>query len=173
MTDILDLEPKLDTATKRERIEIELRVDPQRSNRAIAELVGCDHKTVGSVRAKFSPPNSPIPEDTPTNRRAMLIAAAQDFDRTMTPETAEEAVDNAVAAGKISLAPQTEPEDYNGEPLFRRQGEIYVHMNKFGELVLLEKNWPEDDHWICITRQNVPLLIERIQQVVREWDQAQ
>jgi hypothetical protein len=59
---------EIDTATKRARIDAELRGDPKRSDREIARIVGCDHKTVGSARerlgiaiplATISPPISP------------------------------------------------------------------------------------------------------------------
>ncbi|MFC5753393.1 hypothetical protein [Actinomadura rugatobispora] len=37
----------------RARIREQLAADPSQSNRAVAETVGCDHKTVGSVRAEM------------------------------------------------------------------------------------------------------------------------
>jgi hypothetical protein len=42
-------------AAKRALIESELQKDASRSDREIARIVGCDHKTVGTARAKFSP----------------------------------------------------------------------------------------------------------------------
>ncbi len=57
MSEVLDLEPQpnLDTAAKRALIETELRADPSRSDRKIAEAIGhgiC-HKTVGAARASW------------------------------------------------------------------------------------------------------------------------
>lgn len=99
---------KLDSASKRALIETELRADPNRSDREIARVVGhgVDHKTVGSVRTKTSSTNSPEP--TPTDRRHMLIAGAEDFTAKF-PEwvdgrTAEQQVDDAIAKGIVSLA---------------------------------------------------------------------
>jgi hypothetical protein len=47
------LNPPLDTAAKRALIEAELRKDAGRSDREIARVVGCDHKTVGSARERL------------------------------------------------------------------------------------------------------------------------
>src|SRR5882724_13323332 len=101
----------LDTAAKRGLIESELRKDASRSDRAIAQAVGnkiC-HKTVGAHRERLgiaSPLGNSPP--TPTEQRHMLIASCKDFDRKYPPgpsevATAEEAVDNAIAAGKVSI----------------------------------------------------------------------
>jgi hypothetical protein len=43
----------LSTADKCDRIEAELRADASRSNRKIAEVVGCDHKTVAVHRKRY------------------------------------------------------------------------------------------------------------------------
>jgi hypothetical protein len=66
-----ETETAIDTATKRELIETELRTDPNRSDRKIASVVGCDHKTVGAARDRMgiatplagniSPSISPLP----------------------------------------------------------------------------------------------------------------
>jgi hypothetical protein len=41
-----------DRNARHEQIEREIALDPARSNREIARLIGCDHKTVGAVRDK-------------------------------------------------------------------------------------------------------------------------
>lgn len=51
--------PLADQPTKRELIEDALRADPKRSDREIARIVGCDHKTVGAARARLQQENSP------------------------------------------------------------------------------------------------------------------
>jgi hypothetical protein len=43
----------------RQQIEHELAADPGRTNREIARLVKCDHKTVGAMRGKMVDANSP------------------------------------------------------------------------------------------------------------------
>jgi hypothetical protein len=108
MSEVLELtgdDPKLDTASKRALIETELRKDASRSDREIGRVCGVDGKTVSAVRAKRAE-ISPQPP-TPTERRHMLIEGCKDFDNKFPPgpsevRTAEEAVDNAIADGKIS-----------------------------------------------------------------------
>ena len=62
-----ETELPLDTVSKRALIENELKHDANRSDREIARVVGCDHKTVASARAKtlptVSPPVSPWKPD--------------------------------------------------------------------------------------------------------------
>ncbi len=43
----------LDTAAKQALIETELRKDAGRSDREIARLIGCDHKTVSAARERL------------------------------------------------------------------------------------------------------------------------
>ena len=47
-----------DRDARRQQIEHELVVDPARTNREIARLVGCDHKTVGAIRASANSPKA-------------------------------------------------------------------------------------------------------------------
>jgi hypothetical protein len=106
-------ENAITTAAKRERIETELRADASRSDRKIAETIGCDHKTVGAARARLG--NSISPADpSSTQMRKMLIAGVEDFDSKFpqdTTETAEELVDRAIAEGQVSTKPGTGGED--------------------------------------------------------------
>lgn len=46
-------EQPLDTTAKRALIEVELRKDAGRSDREIARIIGCDHKTVGAARERL------------------------------------------------------------------------------------------------------------------------
>jgi hypothetical protein len=72
-------EPKLDTAGKRALIEKELRENPQRSDRAIAQAVGhgiC-HKTVAAARERLginSPPLSPGASQGVTNHHGATLS---------------------------------------------------------------------------------------------------
>jgi hypothetical protein len=91
------------SAPKRERVENELRSDSARSDRAIGKLCGVDGKTVAAARDRLGiaePLGNSTP--SPTERRHMLIEGVKDFDARVKPESAEEAVDNAIADGKIS-----------------------------------------------------------------------
>jgi hypothetical protein len=109
MLDLLnksETETAIDTATKRERIETDLRADPNRSDREIARIVGCDHKTVGAARERLGLA-SPLGNFTPptsTEHRQKLINAGKDFDAKYPPESAEEVVDRMIAEGKLGHA---------------------------------------------------------------------
>ncbi|MCS3896126.1 hypothetical protein M2171_005259 [Bradyrhizobium japonicum USDA 38] len=74
LEETFDLPVRLDRAGKKAAIETELGKDSKRSDREIARVVGCDHKTVAAARERMG--NSP---PTPTQRRHMLISAAEDF----------------------------------------------------------------------------------------------
>ena len=102
MSEVLEhtIELPLDTAAKRALIESELRKEAGRSDREIARIVGCDHKTVGAARERLgiaSPLGNSPP--TPTERRNMLINACEAFDAKTPPETAENVVDRMIAEG--------------------------------------------------------------------------
>ncbi|MDH2343249.1 hypothetical protein [Bradyrhizobium sp. SSUT77] len=173
MTETLDLEPqaKLDTAGKRALIEQELRSDPNRSDREIARTVGnaIDHKTVGAARERMGIAthlgNSP---PTPTERRAMLIAGAEDF-MAKHPEqhdgtTAEEAVDAAVATGKISLAPDEPEIDTDLCWHIPHQALIECRPTNDGTVEIWQKGQlgPDDDQRIDVAPRNAVALARRI-----------
>lgn len=106
----------LSNAAKRDLIAAELRKDAGRSDREIARTVGhgIDHKTVAATRERLgiaTPLGNSQP--TATERRSMLIAGAEDFNRRYPPgpgelSTAEEQVDEAIANGKVSIASDEE-----------------------------------------------------------------
>lgn len=95
-----------------------------------------------------------IREPTPTERRSMLIEATKEFDAKM-GTTAEQAVDNAVAAGRISLAPPPADADEfswcdDESVVLPDQQAVAVYFNPAGELVIRQKQWPGDDQFIYI-----------------------
>jgi hypothetical protein len=59
--------PLVEIPTKRELIEDALRTNPTSSDRKIASIVGCDHKTVGASRARLgiAAPSKPSQGVTP------------------------------------------------------------------------------------------------------------
>jgi hypothetical protein len=166
----------LDTAGKRALVEAELRKDAGRSDREIARTVGVDHKTVGAARERLgiaSPlGNSP---STATERRNMLIAGCKDFDRMHPPETAEEAVDNAIAKRVVSLAPgqcppppgvvnkpKYDPFDPNeGDMVIPHQPAIAVYENTSGAVVIIQAatDYQGEDPIILVRPENLDALI--------------
>jgi hypothetical protein len=140
----------------RAAIDAELRTDPSRSDREIGRTVGCDHKTVATRRGEIEIPQKP---PTATERRNMLINGVKDFDAKHPPQTAEEAVDNAIAAGKVSLAvndPEEDPDEFRWHDpdersvVFREQRATAIYFNKANELVIRQQAWPDEDSYIFI-----------------------
>jgi hypothetical protein len=173
----------LDTAAKRALIETELRKDAGRSDREIARIVGADHKTVGSWRAKLgiaSPLGNSPP--TPTEQRHMLIEGCKDFDKRYPPgpsevTTAEEAVDNAIAKGVVSLGTKCppppgvidEPEENYFLPesdslVLPSQPAIAVYTNRYEQIVIRQEasGFQDEDHFIYICPQHLDTLIVRL-----------
>jgi hypothetical protein len=140
-------ERPLDVAAKRALIESELRKDAGRSDREIARVVGCDHKTVGTARERLGLAvplgNSP---PTPTEQRQMLIEGCKDFDKKYPPGPSEvgsaaAAVDNAIAKGVVKLAPEDDPDMISYWPI-PRQAAIECRTVVNGDVEV----WQEGEH---------------------------
>jgi hypothetical protein len=178
MSEVLELnnELPLDTAAKRALIESELRKDSNRSNREIGRVCDVDHKTVSSRRRALgiAEPlgNSP---PTPTERRHMLIEGCKDFDRMHSPETAEEAVDNAIAKRVVSLAPGQCPpppgvvdepkydpfDPKEGDMVIAHQPAVAVYENTSGAIVIIQAtaDYRGEDSIILVRPENLDALI--------------
>lgn len=193
MLDTIDstTELPLDTSTagKRERIEQELRANPQRSDREIARVVGCDHKTVGAARERMgiATPlgNSPQPP-TPTERRHMLIAGAEDFNRLYPPgpsepATAEEQVDEAIAKGVVTLAPGKIPpppgvvdepkydpfDPEHGDLILPEQPPTAVYVNVAGAVVIRQLR-DDDDVLVLVRPEHIEKLVAALRKAAEE-----
>jgi hypothetical protein len=126
------LAPNAKTPTRAETraaIDTELAADPSRSDRAIAKAVGCDHKTVSTRRGdvEISPPgdsNSPLPQALPQAIEAQ-------------PDSESDA----------------EEFDWNDESsiVLRAQAETAIYRNPVGDLVIRQRNWPDEDSFVVIT----------------------
>ena len=195
MLDLLnktEAETKIDTAAKRVRIESELQKGAGRSDREIARIVGCDHKTVGSARDRLgiaSPLGNSPP--SPTERRHMLIAGAEDLNKLYPPgpaeaTTAEEQVDDAISKGVVNQAvvdaavdqcrghidrireerqaKAAEQDEANGEQtMVRPQSEITIQFrDDVGEWVIKQKNWPDDDGVIWINEEHMQVFLDAL-----------
>lgn len=168
MTDVTQHETARDAplftsnADKRAAIAAEIQKNPDRSAREIARALNVDHKTVAVVRSKIEKP------PTTTERRAMLINGAADF-MARHPEqhdgkTAEEAVDDAVAAGKISLAPDTSEDNTDLCWTIPHQALIECRPTNDGTVEIFQagQHGPDDDQRIDVAPRNAVALARRI-----------
>jgi hypothetical protein len=168
MLDVLErqtTELPLDTATKRERIEAELRVGSDRSDREIARIVGCDHKTVGAARERLgiiSPlGNSIAPSEVQSSevdaaakgKISAVVQGAVDQVRGITARVREERQMTAA-----------EKDQKNGEEtLIVPQREITIqHDYEMGEWIIKQKNWPDDEGVIIVNDESITLFLEAL-----------
>jgi hypothetical protein len=159
MLDVLEgsaTEMPLDTAAKRALIESELRKDAGRSDREIARVVGCDHKTVGAARDRLGLA-SPLGNSGP-------------------PMSASEAIVRAAAGEKVNYPPTTplaptkpEPEENHFLPecedlVLPSQPAIAVYTNRYGQIVIRQEatGYDDEDHFVYICPQHLDALIVRL-----------
>ncbi|HEY8336709.1 MAG TPA: hypothetical protein VIQ05_23195 [Tardiphaga sp.] len=151
-----DTDNATSTAAKRERIEAELRADASRSDRKIAEVVGCDHKTVGAARARLGnsiSPDEPIAGSTPkfpphidkiVETAVDQITGAKIRDR----NAREAAVDEAGERNQeLCLLPP-------------RKEVTIQHDDDRGEWVFRQRNWPDEDGVISISDEDIHPFID-------------
>ena len=138
----------LDTAAKRVRIETELRKDAGRSDREIARVIGCDHKTVGAARERLgialplvgsiSPPISPRACPPPPG---------------------------------VVDKPKYDPFDpTEGDMVIPHQPAIAVYENTAGAVVIIQHSSDpcEEDPIIMVRPEHVETLIARLRKVAAE-----
>jgi hypothetical protein len=132
--------------TKSERIELELKADPNRSDREIGRICGVDGKTVRAHRAKI--PQLPLDNSAPLQNSAPDSALGE-----------IEAENSAV--GKIVEA-ETPPDEPAETVLLEAQGKITIGWNNEGGLILRQSDWPNDDAVIVIARDYLWTFIDRL-----------
>lgn len=153
-----ETETAITTAAKRERIEAELRVDASRSDRKIAELIGCDHKTVGAARARLGNSVSPDERTTKTAPKS--------------PPHIQEMVDAAIdqiAGAKIRDRNAREAEvEASGEKneefciLPPREEVTVQHDEDMGRWTIRQRNWPDEDGVINISDEDIHAFVDRL-----------
>jgi hypothetical protein len=107
-------------------------------------------------------------------KRLLLIEGVKDFDAKFPPETAADLVDRVFA----EAPPRNEAEQRNDEDfLWRADNESIIvpeqrataaYLNCWGQAVIRqEQSWDEDsDTYIIIALDHVPLLIDRLQELL-------
>ena len=132
--------------TKSERVELELRSDPSRSDREIGRICGVDGKTVRAHRDKI--PQLDLENSAPLQNSAPDSAPGE-----------IEAENSAV--GKIVEA-ETPPDEPAETVLLPAQGKITIGWNNEGGLILRQSDWPNEDAVIVIARDYLWTFIDRL-----------
>jgi hypothetical protein len=145
MLDLLskpETETAIDTAPKRARIEQELRADPTRSDREIARIVGCDHKTVGAARERLGVA-SPV-----GNSAAPMFAGLCPPPPGVVDEPAEE----------NHFLPECE------DLVIPSQPAIAVYTNRYDQIVIRQEAsaYDDEDKFIYVCPQHLDALIVRL-----------
>jgi hypothetical protein len=173
MLDLLDkskTETAIDTATKRSLIEAELRNDATRSDREIARVVGCDHKTVGAARERLGIA-SPLGNSPPPSDQADVSVAFPHGKVSMPPDVAtvvQRAVDQCRGATlrqrEERRAEAAKEDESNGEQtMIRSQREVTIQFDDgTGEWVIKQKNWPDDDGAIYINEEHMQAFLDAL-----------
>lgn len=164
MLDVVEnTEARLDRAERRALIQQEIRANPDRSDRDIARGIGCDHKTVGSVRAEMG---KICPENSPTERTTAQLLA----DSMPHIDTEGEAFKDSLArieeSAKRADARQAlgmDADDEEEQTLVSPRREITVQfLQEPGRWVLRQKNWPDEDSEIWINEEDVHDFLEAL-----------
>jgi hypothetical protein len=173
MLDTVENELPLDTAAKRALIESELRENPQRSDRAIAQAVGhgvC-HKTVGAARERLgiaSPlGNSAAPK---TREQLLLETLPPDIDVNSLAFNADRAKVDAIAAAETireKLGLNQEENHFLPESeslVLPSQPAIAVYTNRYNQVVIRQEasGYQDEDFFVYICPQHLDALIVRL-----------
>jgi len=146
------LNPPLDTAAKRARVESELQKDAGRSDREIARIIGCDHKTVGAAR----------------ERLGIAIPLAGSISPPISPPACPP------PPGAVDK-PKYDPFDpKEGDMVIPHQPAIAVFVNTVGAIVIIQSSTDphEEDPIIMVRPEHVEKLIARIRKVAAEAREA-
>jgi hypothetical protein len=186
MSEVLEhtIELPLDTAAKRALIESELQKDAGRSDREIARIIGCDHKTVSARRREMglAPPlgNSPASSSAEESvDNAIEIAdgkvgasAADDMVNVEFPlgnvrmrrdqaVAVQAAMDQCAGIRLRDRTARLQEADAVGEKnqectILPRRHEVTIqHDPERGEWILKQRNWPDDDSLITISDEDI------------------
>jgi hypothetical protein len=139
--------------SKTERIELELKADPNRSDREIGRICGVSHHTVGRRRTELGLVGSFGGE----NGKLGSLFAQEDCpplqDCPPGPENCP--VGNFEAENPAA----DEPDE---TVLLEAQGKITIGWNNEGGLILRQSDWPNEDAVIVIARDYLWTFIDRL-----------
>jgi hypothetical protein len=147
--------------TKTERIELELRSDPSRSDREIGRICGVSHHTVGRRRAELGLLGNFGGE----NGKLGSLFAQEDCPPLQDcPPGPENCPENCPGVEiEAENPPPSDQEDSPAETvLLPAQGKITIGWNADGDMVLRQSDRPNEDAVIVIARDYLWTFIDRL-----------
>jgi hypothetical protein len=145
--------------SKGERIDLELKADPTRSDREIARICGVSHHTVGRRRAEMGQVGNLGGE----NAQPGGLFAQEDCpplqDCPSGPENCPEDSAPAEMASQSVTSDTSEPAE---TVLLPAQGKITIGWNDDGGMILRQSDWPNEDAVIIIARDYLWTFIDRL-----------
>jgi hypothetical protein len=145
--------------SKGERIDLELKADPTRSDREIARICGVDHKTVAARRAKIPQPGEMGNSNSPLGS---LFAREDSPPLQDCPPGPENCPADSAPAEMASQSVTSDTSEPATTVLLPAQGEITIGWNKDGDMILRQSDWPNDDAVIVIARDYLWMFIDRL-----------
>jgi len=147
--------------SKSDRIELELRADPSRSDREIGRICGVSHHTVGRRRTELGLVGNFGGENA---KLGSLFAQENCPPLQDCPPGPENCPENC-PAGKSEAENSTPPDQEDSPPetvLLEAQGKITIGWNNEGGLILRQSDWPNEDAVIVIARDYLWTFIDRL-----------
>lgn len=148
--------------SKAERIELELKADPTRSDREIGRICGVSHHTVGRRRAELGQVGNLGGE----NAQPGSLFAHEDCpplqDSPLGPENCPEDSPPGKIEAENSRPGQAQTDEPATTVLLPSQGEITIGWNEDCGLILRQANWPDEDSVIIVASEYLWLFIDRL-----------
>jgi len=143
--------------SKAERIELDLKADPNRSDREIGRKCGVSHHTVGRRRTELGLVGNFGGE----NAKLGSLFAQEDCPPLQDCPPGPENCPENCPAGKIE-AENSAPDEPAETVLLPAQGKITISRNENGDMILRQSDWPNEDAVIVIARDYLWTFIDRL-----------
>jgi len=158
--------------TKSERIDLELKADPTRSDREIGRICGVSHHTVGRRRAELGLVGNLVGENAQPGSLFAQEYCPPLQDCPPGPENCPEDSPAGKTVAENSATDETDPkrrapisaanaDDPNPHVLAGQQ-EIEIYLNEDGGLVLKQANWPDEDSFIIVAAPYKGIFLDKV-----------
>jgi len=158
-------ETKATRAETRAAIDAALTADLSRSDREIAKAVGCDHKTVAARRGEIENPQVGK-LDGANSRPTSQVGKFDDGNSSREESNSSPLPVEAQAASEKSTSAKRDDWQFDWKDkeavVFQQQSATAIYFNLDGDLVIRQRNWPDDDSYVVITPQCQREFLDRL-----------